>query len=260
MGLDILECGFVRPMNSLVSAARRVAHMVWSRRVRASLERPDACRLMGLDLVIEPGVLHPRHFASSRWLAVHLSRLDLRGLRVADLGTGSGILALVAARAGDAVTAIDINPIAVRCAKANVERNALGPLVEVVESDVFAKVPSEAAFDLVITNPPFFPRGPRDPADVPFAAGANLEFFRRLAEGLPSRLARRGSVLLVHSSDADFAEVRDLLERSGLQGRVEAERRGLFETLSIVRFSGGPSRHDALASVGFAQNPAVSGR
>lgn len=247
-------------MNPLASAARRVAHMVWSRRVRASFNRPDACRLLGFDLVIDPGVLHPQHFASSQWLAAHLESLDLRGRRVADLGTGSGLMALVAARGGAAVTAIDINPIAVRCAKANAERNDLGPLVEVIESDVFAGVRPEATFHLVITNPPFFPRGPRDVADLAFAAGANGEFFRRLAEAVPSRLTKGGALLLVHSSDADFSEARELLEQSGLHGRVEAERRGLFETLTIVRFSGGPSRHDALAPSGLAQNPAVSGR
>jgi len=247
-------------MNPLASAARRVAHMVWSRRVRANFNRPDACRLLGFDLVIDPGVLHPRHFASSRWLAAHVSSLPLRGRRVADVGTGSGILALVAARGGASVTAIDINPIAVRCARANVERNALGPLVEVVESDVFAEVRPEAKFDLVITNPPFFPRGPRDAADRAFAAGANGEFFRKLAGSVPSRLTADGALLLVHSSDADFSEARGLLEQGGRHGRVEAKRRGLFETLTILRFSGGPSSLDALASAGLAQNPAVSGR
>ena len=206
------------------------------------------------------GDLHPRHFASSRWLAAHLRTLELRGLRVADLGTGSGLLALVAARSGAAVTAIDINPVAVRCARANAERNGLGHLVEVIKSDVFAKVPPQATFDLVITNPPFFPRGPRDAADRAFAAGANGEFYRRLAESVPSRLTAGGALLLVHSSDADFREARALLEQSGLHGRVEAERRGIFETLTIVCFSGGPSRHDALASAGLLQNPAVSGR
>jgi|CXWL01.1.fsa_nt_gi release factor glutamine methyltransferase len=247
-------------MNPFASAARRVAHMVWSRRVRASFNRPDACRLLGSDLVIVPGVLHPLHFASSQWLAAHLSTLDLRGLRVADVGTGSGLLALVAARAGAKVTAIDINPVAVRCAKANAERNGLGPLVEVIESDVFAEVPPQATFDLVITNPPFFPREHRGAADQAFAAGANGEFFRRLAESVPGRLTTGGALLLVHSSDADFSEARGLLEQSGLHPRVEAERRGIFETLTIVRFRGGPSCHDALASAGLAQNPAVSGR
>lgn len=234
--------------------------MVWSRRVRADFNRADACRLLGFDLVIEPGVLHPLHFASSQWMAAHLSSLDLRGLRVADLGTGSGILALVAARAGAAVTAIDTNPGAVHCARANAARNGLGPVVEVIESDVFAQVAPAAKFDLVVTNPPFFARSPRDPADQAFAAGPGGEFFRQLAKALPERLAPGGALLLVHSSDADFGEARGLFEQGGWRGRIEAERRGFFETLTLLRFTSGSGAREGETSLSGDQNPAVSGR
>lgn len=228
--------------------------------MRADFNRADACRLLGFDLVIEPGVLHPRHFASSRWLASHLSTLDLRGRRVADVGTGSGVLALVAARAGAAVTAIDINPVAVSCARANAARNGLGPAVEVIESDVFAQVAPAVKFDLVVTNPPFFARGPRNAADQAFAAGPNREFFRRLAEALPGRLAPGGALLLVRSSDADFSEARGFFEQGGLRGRIEAERRGLFETLTLLRFNSGSGARERGTSPAGDQNPAVSGR
>ncbi|MBX7183870.1 MAG: 50S ribosomal protein L11 methyltransferase, partial [Vicinamibacteria bacterium] len=107
------------------AAVRRAAHLVWRRRVRASLERPDACSLFGLDLVIEPGVLHPRHFASSRLLARHVLSLDLPDREIADVGTGSGLLALLAARSGARALALDINPEAVGCASRNARRNGL---------------------------------------------------------------------------------------------------------------------------------------
>lgn len=224
-------------MKLVSSAVRRVAHLVWSRRVSASLHREDSCRLFGLDLVIAPGVLHPRHFSSSRLVAQHLMKANLRGLQFLDLGTGSGLLGLIAANNGAIVTAVDINPAAVACARANANRNALGDRVSVAVSDVFETVPSEPRFDVVVTNPPFYPRRPRSLPDHAFAAGTGNGFFAKLAEGLPGRLAENGRLLLVHSSDADFAPVKAMLGKRGLNGRTLVEKRGFFETLTLLEFS-----------------------
>ncbi len=223
-------------MNPLVAATRRLAYLVWHRRVRASLERSDACSLFGLDLVIAPGVLHPRHFASSRLLAQQVSSLDLQGKKVADIGAGSGLLGLLAARAGATVTAVDVNPEAVACAAENVRRNGLGARVEVVRSDVFDGIAAGLRFDLVVTNPPFYPRVPRTLSDHAFAAGVENGFFTKLANDLPGRLTTHGALLLIQSSDTDFLPISRQFEGRGLKERVVSERRGLFETLTIREF------------------------
>ncbi len=223
-------------MNLLSSAVRRVAYLVWRRRLRATFDRADACTAFGLDLVIDPGVLHPRHFASSRRLAQHLASLDLRGLSVLDIGAGSGLLALLAARAGAEVTAVDINPAAVACTKENARRNGLSSRVSALVADVFEGLPPGIRFDLVVTNPPFYPRDPEDLPDHAFAAGAENGFFTKLANGLPQRLARNGALMLIQSSDADFAPVSQVLAANGLTGRTLVVKRGFFETLTIREF------------------------
>ena len=223
-------------MNPLVAAARRMSYLAWHRRVRAGFERTDACRLLGLDLLIAPGVLHPRHFASSLLLARYLAGLSLRGASVADVGTGSGLLGLVAAREGATVVAVDIDPVAVACALGNARRNGLEERMSVLESDVFDRVSTGLRFDLVVTNPPFYPRAPERPLDRAFAAGAGNEFFSKLAESLPHRLADQGALVLIQSSDVDFAPIAGMLESRGLTERVVLERRGLFETLTIREF------------------------
>ena len=223
-------------MNLLSSAVRRVAYLVWHSRLRATLNRADACTLFGLDLVIDPGVLHPRHFASSRRLAQHLMSLDLRGFRVADIGAGSGLLTLLAARAGAEVTAVDINPAAVACTSENARRNGLSGRVSARVGNVFDGLPPDIRFDLVVTNPPFYPRDPESLPDHAFAAGAANDFFTKLATGLPGRLAKNGALLLIHSSDADFGPVSSVLAGNGLTGRTVFEKRGFFETLTIREF------------------------
>jgi SAM-dependent methyltransferase len=85
-----------------------------------------AC-VAGFRLTVRPTVFHPRYFLTSEFFANFLSDIDLAGKRVADVGTGSGILALAAARAGAAsVVALDINPNAAKVAAENAHANGLG--------------------------------------------------------------------------------------------------------------------------------------
>src|SRR5215217_692428 len=83
-------------------------------------------RAAGFRLRVRPTVFHPRFFLSSEYFAKFLDGLDLSGKSVCDIGTGSGILALAAARAGAAeVLALDINPHAALSALENAQANGL---------------------------------------------------------------------------------------------------------------------------------------
>jgi len=225
-------------MTRLRSLARRAAFHLWSLAARRDFTRPSGCRVLELDLVVLPGVLHPRHFASSRFLAAYADALDLRGLAALDLGTGSGLLAMVLARRGAEVMAADVDPVAVSCATENVRRNGFANRVSVVESDVFQRLPEHRRFDLVLSNPPFFPRDPTHPADRAFAAGATNRFFADLAATLAGRLNAHGRLIMVFSSDADVGPVLDALAAHGFVGRPLRSHRSFFETLTIFEFTG----------------------
>jgi release factor glutamine methyltransferase len=77
-------------------------------------------------------------------------------LSIADVGTGSGIVAICAAKnlAKCHVTAIDVSSDALAIARANVETHGVGERVELVESDLFSQVP-DRRFDLIASNPPY---------------------------------------------------------------------------------------------------------
>ena len=68
-------------------------------------------RVQELDLEVFPGVFHPKYFGSSSILAGFVSSLPLRGKTFLEVGCGTGVVALCAARAGAEVTAVDINPV-----------------------------------------------------------------------------------------------------------------------------------------------------
>lgn len=91
-------------------------------------------------------------------LAKTLSRVH--GNRVLDMGTGSGLQAIVAAKSGSKdVWAVDRNPKAIACATRNAELNGVEDKIHFEALDVLAWN-TEKRFDLIITNPPFMPMPP----------------------------------------------------------------------------------------------------
>lgn len=198
-----------RPWNP--SAARRLLRCVvragWSIRrpwLKKRLARVHLEEVAGFTLVVLPGVHSPSVFRSGRVLAEvlagQLGRGDGRAeLRALDLGTGSGIGALVSARAGWRVVAVDVSAEAARCARLNAILNGLEDRIDIRVGDLFEPVRGER-FDLVTFNPPFY-EGPvsRDDEYSWRAPG----IFSRFAEGLPDVLAPGGYALVVFSSDGD---------------------------------------------------------
>ena len=105
-----------------------------------------------MRLVTLPGVFSP--ISDSRLLAACL-RSEIRpGARVADLCTGSGLLAVVAALHGAAATAVDVSRRAVVTARLNARLN--GVSVRAVRGDLLAPL-EEERFDVIVSNPPYVP-------------------------------------------------------------------------------------------------------
>src|ERR1041384_5636970 len=109
----------------------------------------------GFRLTVRPTVFNPKFFISSERFAEFIDTLDLTGKRVAEVGTGSGILALAAARAGaELVVATDINPNASLSANENAEINGLGGKVTGVCMNLLAAIKPGPRFDVILSSPP----------------------------------------------------------------------------------------------------------
>jgi ribosomal protein L11 methyltransferase len=101
------------------------------------------------ELVIDPGqAFGTGHHETTSACLTALDEVPLTGRRFLDLGTGTGILAIAAARRGAHALAVDIDPLAVEAAQANAERNGVSLDVRLGDSDVVAG----AQFDVVVAN------------------------------------------------------------------------------------------------------------
>ncbi|MEU5219669.1 HemK2/MTQ2 family protein methyltransferase [Streptomyces sp. NPDC020807] len=170
-------------------------------------------------LTLLPGVYRPA--ADTRLLADALAaEVIAPGSAVLDVGTGSGVLALLAARRGAAVTAVDVSRQAVRTARMNARRNRLPVRVE--HADATDCVPG-GRFDLVLSNPPYVPAPRARGAGRALAWDAGPDG-RAVIDELCGRAAGwlrpGGALLLVHSALCGAATTVELLRDQGLSARV----------------------------------------
>src|SRR6266571_843614 len=121
------------------------------------------------------------------------------GERVLEIGTGIGLAAVLAARAGCHVVATDVVPAAVECARQNALLNGLGDRVDTRLGDCYEPVRG-LAFDLVCTSPPQMPTPPGRERDDPVAAADNggpdgWALLDRVIEGADRHLSPGGRLI-----------------------------------------------------------------
>ncbi|MFQ5613242.1 MAG: HemK2/MTQ2 family protein methyltransferase [Anaerolineae bacterium] len=210
-------------------------YRVLSRRYgRLVLEEIDGVPLIVLPDVFNPVLLRTGEFMAGVLLKMPLPANGAEGpLSVLDLGTGSGVGAIFAARRGAQVTAVDINPEAVRCARLNALLNRLEDRICVHQGDLFGPVAGQQ-FDLILFNPPFHRGQPRTNLDH---AWRGSDVFERFVAGLGGVLKTDGQALIVLSSDGDGEEMMDMLWAGGYQVRTVAQKNLINEILTAYAVS-----------------------
>jgi release factor glutamine methyltransferase len=190
-----------------------------------------------MRLVPIPGVFEPR--SDSLLLASHLEREPrLPGASVLDLCTGSGLLAVQAARRGAReVTAVDVSLRAVIAARINARLN--GVRVRTLRGDLFGPV-SGGQFDLIVSNPPYLPsERPQLPARGAARAWEGgvdgRAFIDRICREAKAHITPGGVLLLLQSSLAADTTTAGALAGQGFDVTVAARHRGPLGPLGRAR-------------------------
>ena len=188
-------------------------------------------RVGGFRLRVYPTVFHPKYFGSSAILGEYIGSLDLRGRTFLDMGTGSGIIGLFAARAVAAVTGVDVNAQAVRCAAENAA--AAGFEIEYRQSDLFSNLQGRA-FDVIAWNPPFFPKRVTTSAEAALFAGEDYAVLDRFIVESRAHLKPDGVIYIVLSQDLDLAALTAKFELERFSVRPVLTRKwGLGEVMVV---------------------------
>jgi release factor glutamine methyltransferase len=166
------------------------------------------------------------------------------GERVLELGSGVGLAAVLAAKAGSSVVATDVVPEAVECARQNALLNGVGDRMEVRLGDCYEPVRG-MIFDLICTNPPQMPTPPGRERDDPVAAADNggldgWGILDRVIEGAPAHLVPGGRLVFTIFAFLGLPTAFAKLEAAGLRpavlgSEVQAFPRIGYERLDHIR-------------------------
>jgi HemK-related putative methylase len=210
--------------------SRRILWLLFLLFGRRKCDRVVLERIRGIPIVVFPGVFHPKLFLSTTLVLDSLNQFKFgTDSSVLDLGTGTGVCAIFIAMKGTQVTATDISPIAVQCAKVNVIVNNLEDRVRVLEGDLFQPIEKQR-FDLIIFNPPYYEGKPTYWAEYAWR-GENV--LHRFAENLSAHLTPTGKALLSVSTETDLATITKELQENGFETREIRKRRIPGETIYV---------------------------
>ncbi len=148
--------------------------------------------------------------------------------RVLDVGTGSGIQAITAAKSSKVreVLAVDINSQALEQLK-----NKSVPKIRTLQSDLFANVSGH--FDLIIFNPPYLPQDKGIADEAIYGGKKGWEISERFLEKVADHLSRDGFALFLFSSLTDKKKIDQIIEHNLLVFETLGQEKHSFETLYV---------------------------
>jgi release factor glutamine methyltransferase len=178
----------------------------------------------GLEFDVTPAVLIPRPETE---LIVEVALATFpeaqATIDIADIGTGSGCLAVTLAheRRAAHIVATDVSPAALDVARRNAAQHAVASRVELIETDLLNGI--DRTFDLIVSNPPYVPERDRatlppevrehEPSAALFGGSDGLAVVRRLAQHAAPRL-KPGGVLIFEFGFGQADSVKEIVSRA----------------------------------------------
>lgn len=193
----------------------------------------------GLMLKTSDDVYEPAEdsFLAAELIEKYLSEIKEGHLSVLDMGTGTGILGLIAARSGkvDRITFADINDDALNLSRENYKSNSklLDPRADFVKSDLFNDV--KGSYDLMIFNAPYLPHEEIKAHANEWDGGSegvglSIEF---LKQALP-HMKRGAHIILTASSLSSLDSLKEHLKSEGLRIIDSSRIHVFFEDMLVL--------------------------
>lgn len=187
-----------------------------------------------IKIKVFPGIFHPGIYFSTTKMLNFIDSLNLKNKTILEIGCGTGIISIYAAKKNAIVTAIDVNHKAVKNTIINSKINEVK--INVIESNLFSNLYS-SIFELIIINPPFFKKNPENSEDYAWNCGEKLEYFHELFASIGKYAASETEIYMILSEKAPISEILEISKDSGYKSKTVYQNTKFWEQFQIIKFS-----------------------
>lgn len=180
----------------------------------------------GTKIRVLPGVFHPGFFYSTKFLIEYLQLQPIGKKSLLELGCGTGLISIIAAKSGAEVTATDLSQKAIE----NIRLNALlhGVSIRIIYSDLFASI-DRKMFDWIIINPPYYAGIPAKEEDLAWYSGENFDYFQRLFKSLNDYTHEHTEIIMVLTKGSEVAKITSIGHEHGFEFELVKEKEVFFD-------------------------------
>lgn len=179
-----------------------------------------------ISVKVLPGVFHPGLFISTKVLLNFVNTLKFEGNSFLELGAGTGIISILAAKKGAAVFASDISGKAVQNIELNAAKNNVQ--INIFTSDLFKNIPY-MQFDYIIINPPYYSRDPGEEEEYAWFCGSNFEYFKSLFNSLSNYIGKDSKVFMILSEVCDIQKIKSIGLENEFAWKIKMKKQFLGE-------------------------------
>lgn len=174
-----------------------------------------------ITIIVSPGVFHPGLFFSTKMFLNFIDTLNLENKTVLELGAGTGIISILAAKKGAEAYASDISTKAVKNIGMNAEMNNVW--INLFTSDLFRHIP-DMQFDYIFINPPYYNRDPKKEEEYAWFCGSNFEYFKSLFSSLSSYMKKNSKTFMILSEVCDIQKIKSIGAGNELEWKVKMKK------------------------------------